>query len=87
MSIDMWGSLVTFVILSFCNPAFPCSCRDLDLVEVIQQVALDKEEVEREERTASVSAGLLLVVVLMVVVGKNQVAGLVPRVAAVLVDP
>ena len=72
---------MTFVILSFCNPAFPCSCRDLDLVEVIQQVALDKEEVEREERTASVSAGLL------VVVGKNQVAGLVPRVAAVLVDP
>ena len=53
------------------------------MVEVIQQVALDKEEVEREERTASVSAGLLLVVV----VGKNQVAGLVPRVAAVLVDP
>ena len=51
------------------------------MVEVIQQVALDKEEVEREERTASVSAGLL------VVVGKNQVAGLVPRVAAVLVDP
>ena len=54
------------------------------MVEVIQQVALDKEEVEREERTASVSAGLLL---LVVVVGKNQVAGLVPRVAAVLVDP
>ena len=80
----MWSSLVTFVILSFCNPAFPCNCRDLDVVEVIQQVALDKEEVEREERTASVSAGLLL---LVVVVGKNQVAGLVPRVAAVLVDP
>lgn len=55
------------------------------MVEVIQQVALDKEEVEREERTASVSAGLLLL--LVVVVGKNQVAGLVPRVAAVLVDP
>ena len=53
------------------------------MVEVIQQVALDKEEVEREERTASVSAGLLVVVV----VGKNQVAGLVPMVAAVLVDP
>ena len=53
------------------------------MVEVIQQVALDKEEVEREERTASVSAGLLVVVV----VSKNQVAGLVPRVAAVLVDP
>ena len=52
------------------------------MVEVIQQVTLDKEEVEREERTASVSAGLLVVVV-----GKNQVAGLVPRVAAVLVDP
>ena len=74
---------MTFVILSFCNPAFPCNCKDLDVVEVIQQVALDKEEVEREERTASVSAGLLVVVV----VGKNQVAGLVPRVAAVLVDP
>ena len=73
---------MTFVILSFCNPAFPCNCKDLDVVEVIQQVALDKEEVEREERTASVSAGLLVVVV-----GKNQVAGLVPRVAAVLVDP
>ena len=56
------------------------------MVEVIQQVALDKEEVEREERTASVSAGFLVVVV-VVVVGKNQVAGLVPRVAAVLVDP
>ena len=57
------------------------------MVEVIQQVALDKEEVEREERTASVSAGLLLLMLLVVIVGKNQVAGLVPRVAAVLVDP
>ena len=83
MKILQTTSLVIFVILRFCNPAFPCNCRDLDVVEVIQQVALDKEEVEREERTASVSAGLLV----LVVVGKNQVAGLVPRVAAVLVDP
>ena len=82
MKIDMWSSLVTFVILSFCNPAFPCNCRDLDVVEVIQQVALDKEEVERLERTPSVSAELLVLLV-----DKNQMAGWVPRVAAVLVEP
>ena len=49
---------------------------------MIQQVALDKEEVEREERTASVSGELLVLLV-----GKNQMAGWVPRVAAVLVEP
>ena len=55
-----------FVIQSFCNPSFPCS-RGLDGVEMIQQVALDREEVALEERTASESAGLLL--------DKNQVGG------------
>ena len=52
------------------------------MVEVIQQVALDKEEVERLERTPSVSAELLVLLV-----DKNQMAGWVPRVAAVLVEP
>ena len=40
------------------------------MVEVIQQVALDKEEVERAERNPSVSAELLVRLV-----GKNQMAG------------
>ena len=69
MKIVQTTSLVIFVILSFSNPAFPCNCRDLDVVEVIQQVGLDKEEVEREERTASVSGELLVLLV-----GKNQMA-------------
>ena len=66
MKIVQATSLVIFVILRFCNPAFPCNCRDL---EVTQQVALDKEEVEREERTESVSAELPVLLV-----GKNQMA-------------
>ena len=79
MKIVQTTSLVIFVILRFCNPAFPCNCRDLD---VIQQVALDKEEVERLERTPSLSAELLVLLV-----DKNQMAGWVPWVAAVLVEP
>ena len=57
--------MVIFVNLSFCNPAFPC--RDLDVVEDILQVALDREEAETEETTASESAGLP--------VDKNQMGG------------
>ena len=71
-------SLVIFVIWSFCNPLCTYNYRDLDVVEVIQKVALDREEAALEEKTASESAQLLL--------DKNQMGGLVPRVA-VLVEP
>ena len=81
MKIVQTTSLVIFVILRFCNPVFPCNCNCRDL-DVIQQVALDKEEVERAERNPSVSAELPVLLV-----GKNQMAGWVPRVAAVLVEP
>ena len=60
-------SLVIFVILSFCNPAF--RCRALGKVEVVQQVVLDREEEEPEDRTAWASARQV------VVVDKNQMEG------------
>ena len=67
MKMTQTTSLVIFVIWSFCNPLCTYNYRDLDVVEVIQKVALDREEVALEERTAAASAEP--------VVGKNRIAG------------
>ena len=68
MKLVKTTSLVIFVILGFCNPAFPC--RALGKVEVVQQVVLGREEEEPEDRTASISARPLVVVM-----DKNQMEG------------
>ena len=68
MKMTPTTSLVIFVIWSFCNPLCTYNYRDLDVVEALQKVALDREEVApEEERTAWASAEP--------VVGKNRIAG------------
>ena len=64
-----------FVNLSSHNSAWSCS--DLEKVDEIQQVDLDREEEQMEGKAA-------LTGLLEVVVGKNQMAGKVPLTAAVV---
>ena len=78
MTTQMTTQTMTFTIfvnLSSHNSAWSCS--DLEKVDEIQQVDLDREEEQMEGKAA-------LTVLLEVVVGKNQMAGKVPLTAAVV---
>ena len=78
-----------FVNLSSHNSAWSCS--DLEKVDEIQQVDLnrekvdlDREKVDLDREEEQMEGKAALAVLLEVVVGKNQMAGKVPLTAAVV---
>ena len=85
MTTQMTTQTMTFTIfvnLSSHNSAWSCS--DLEKVDEIQQVDLDREKVDLDREEEQMEGKAALTGLLEVVVGKNQMAGKVPLTAAVV---
>ena len=85
MTTQMTTQTMTFTIfvnLSSHNSAWSYS--DLEKVDEIQQVDLDREKVDLDREEEQMEGKAALTGLLEVVVGKNQMAGKVPLTAAVV---